>query len=41
MQSRHLDAELPPVARMRHGDVPHVELDVDTVGFDPVGPVEG
>ena len=29
MQARNLDAELPPVARVRQRDVPDVELDVE------------
>ena len=29
VQARDLDAELPPVARVRQRDVAHVELDVD------------
>jgi len=35
-----LDAELAPVAGGRQRHVAHVELDVDVLVLDPVGPVE-
>ena len=40
VQPRHLDAELPPVARLRQRDVAHVVLEVEVGVLDPVRVVE-
>jgi len=40
MQTRHLDAELAPVARLRQRDVADVEFHIDMAIIDPVGAVE-
>jgi PAS domain-containing protein len=40
MDARGLDAELPPVARCRQGDVAHVVFEVEVLVVDPVGEVQ-
>ena len=40
VQPRHLDAELPPIARAGQGDVPHVVLEVEVRILDPVRVIE-
>ena len=40
VQPRHLDAELPPIARPGQGDVPHVVLEVEVRILDPIRVIE-
>ena len=40
MDARRLDAELPPVARLRQRHVAHVVFEVEALVLDPVGMVE-
>jgi hypothetical protein len=40
VQSRNLDAELAPVARLGERNVTYMELDIELGVLDPVRPVE-
>jgi len=40
VQPRHLNHELPPIARLRQRDVAYVELEIEGRIFEPVGSVD-